>query len=107
MPYRLRVYIIDLKKSVLNISQFSKKNPDYIVGKPCVYVGSTAKSVEERFEEHLAGTRSNKYAKKFGRRLRCKDMASIRPRKTRESIEMKEAEVARELRKRGWAVWSN
>ena len=107
MKHRYRVYIIDLKKSVMKKSRFKKMNPDYIPNKPCVYVGSTANSVEKRFAQHLEGVRSNAFAREFGKRLRYSDMQDIRPRKTRASIEQKEAEVARELRKRGWGVWSN
>ena len=36
------VYVINLKKDVLNIKKFKDKNPDYIEGKPCVYVGQVS-----------------------------------------------------------------
>ena len=105
MAYKYRVYIIDLNKKVLGVTKFNERNPDYRPGKPCVYVGSTGIGVEERFGQHKAGYKSNRYANKFGRRLRFNDMKAIRPRKTRVAIEKKEAEVAMELQSRGWAVW--
>jgi hypothetical protein len=112
MSYRYRVYIIDLKKSVLKHQRFLARNPNYLQGKPCVYVGSTGISIDVRFKQHVCGKQSktgrdlsNKYAKKFGKRLRHNDMKKIRPRKTRTSIEKKEAQVAKELQLRGWAVW--
>ena len=105
MPYTYRVYIVDLKKAVLGVKKFKARNPNYQEGKPCVYVGSTGIGVEQRFEQHKAGYKSNRYAKKFGRRLRFSDMGRIRPRKTRASIERKEAEVAKELQSKGWGVW--
>ena len=112
MPYTYRVYIIDLKKAVLGEKKFKARNPDYQEGKPCVYVGSTGIRVEERLKQHLGGEKSkkgtslsNKYVRKYGKRLRYNDMEKIRMRKTRLSIEKKEAEVAKELQSRGWAVW--
>ncbi|MFC1776694.1 GIY-YIG nuclease family protein [Pseudomonadota bacterium] len=105
MQYTYRVYIIDLKKSVLDCPKFKARNPNYREGKPCVYVGSAGIDVEKRFEQHKAGYKSNRYANKYGRRLRYRDMGGIRPRKTRASIEQKEAEVAEQLQQKGWAVW--
>jgi hypothetical protein len=105
MAYTYQVYIIDLKKAVLKRSKFTTRNPNYREGKPCVYVGSTGIGVEKRFDQHKAGYKSNRYANKYGRRLRFSDMKGIRPRKTRASIEKKEAEVAKELQSKGWAVW--
>ena len=112
MPYTYRVYIVDLKIAVLGVKKFKARNPNYQEGKPCVYVGSTGISVEERFKQHVCGKKSkkgkdlsNRYVKKYGKRLRYNDMEKIRVRKTRLSIEKKEAEVATELQSKGWAVW--
>ena len=105
MSYKYQVYIVDLKKSVLNHPKFKARNKNYKEGKPCVYVGSTGIGVEQRFEQHKVGYKSNRYVKKYWRRLRLSDMNDIRPRKTRVSIEKKEAEVAKELQAKGWAVW--
>ena len=104
-----RVYIISLKKTVLNEKKFRDANPDYVDGKPCVYVGSTAKPVNERFSEHMEGVqyRSSRWVKKYGRRLFESEMRGLRPRRSRESILRKEREVAEGLRLRGWAVWWN
>lgn len=112
MPYTYQAYIIDLKKAALGHKKFKARNPNYQEGKPCVYVGSTGISVEERLTQHFCEKKSkkgkslsNKYVKKYGKRLRYNDMKKIRPRKTRLSIEKKEAEVAKELQSKGWAVW--
>ena len=98
MPYTYRVYIVDLKKAVLGVKKFKARNPNYQEGKPCVYVGSTGIRVEERLKQHLGGEKSkkgkdlsNRYVKKYGKRLRYNDMKNIRSRKTRLSIEKKEA----------------
>ena len=77
MPYTYRVYIVDLKKAVLGVNKFKARNPNYQEGKPCVYVGSTGVSVEKRFKQHVYGKKSkkgkdlsNRYVKKYGKRLR-------------------------------------
>ena len=100
-------------KTPMSFSAKSDGCPDlFQKGKPCVYVGSTGISVEERFKQHVFGKKSkkgkslsNKYVRKYGKRLRYNDIKNIRPRKTRLSIEKKEAEVAKGLQLKGWAVW--
>ena len=70
------IYVIELNPKVLGIKKFRDKNPDYLEGKPCVYVGFTSKTPKERFAEHKIGLRSgpiklhNTYAYKFGMRLK-------------------------------------
>lgn len=68
---RFRVYVIRLKQSVWEKSRkYRKANPQYVEGKPHVYVGSTAKTPEERFEAHMAGGRpSSRLVKRFGKKL--------------------------------------
>ena len=47
-----RVYAFYMNKSVLSKKKFQEANPNYKKGKPCVYVGMTGKSIEERYDEH-------------------------------------------------------
>ena len=108
------IYVIELNPKVLNIKKFRDKNPDFIAGKPCVYVGYTSKTPEERFAEHKVGMRKgslrwhNPYAKKFGMRLKPRLFKHQNDQKMtqQEAIDM-EIEKARRLRKRGYAVWQN
>ena len=51
------IYVIELNQKVLGIKKFRDKNPDFIDGKPCVYVGYTSLTPEERFAEHKTGMR--------------------------------------------------
>ena len=51
------IYVIDLKKNVLLNRAFLAANPDYVRGKPCVYVGLTAHTAEKRFTQHIDGVR--------------------------------------------------
>ena len=107
------IYVIELNKNVLKDKKFREANPDYKEGKPCVYVGSSAKTPEKRFEEHITGARNergklyNKYANEHGERLKPRLYRSHNPMSSRKKAEKMEEEKARRLRKRGYAVWQN
>ena len=101
------VYVINLKKDILNIKKFINKNPDYMEGKPCVYVGQSVHKPKVRFKQHLDGYKANRYAKKFGNFLRKKNIGTKNPYLSRKAVEKAEAETAERLRKRGYGVWSN
>lgn len=101
------LYVIDLDKDVLSVKKFRDANPDYIEDYPCVYVGQTAKDPDDRFDQHKAGIKANRYAKKYGLRLRYKLFEKYNPIATREEAEYKEELLAEHLRKRGFAVWWN
>lgn len=104
---RYNVYVIELDKKVLQKSAFCEANPDYDTEKPCVYVGQTAKSPQERFEQHKSGVRSNRYVKAFGVRLRPRLYEKHNPLPTREAAEKEEKQLAKRLKKRGYGVWWN
>jgi hypothetical protein len=101
------VYVINLDKEILKIKKFKAKNPDYIEGKPCVYVGQSVHEPKVRFNQHLDGYKANRYAKKFGNYLRKKNTGVKNPYNSRKAVEKVEAETAERLRKRGYGVWSN
>ena len=103
MPYRL--YVIELNKQVLLNKKFMANNPGYIKGKPCLYVGQTAREPEVRFQQHLNDYKANKYARDFGIRLYPNIVDLLDPFKTREEAEVAEAKLAESLRKFGYAVW--
>ena len=65
------VYVIELDPKVADLRKFRAKNPKYIKGNGCVYVGQSSKKPEVRFEQHKEGYKSNKYAKYYGIKLRC------------------------------------
>ena len=105
MPYSL--YVIELSRDVLDEGRFAKDNQECREDKPCVYVGQTALTPEERFAQHRAGYKSNRYAHRFGLRLRPKLVANRGPFATRDEALEAEATLAERLRRRGHAVWSN
>ncbi len=102
--YHHHVYVIELSSDVLYEARFKKANPDYIPGKPCVYVGMTGLSPDVRFDKHKAGIQSNRYVSEFGLRLLPELYEFYNPMPYRGAAEM-EVELAIGLREAGYGVW--
>lgn len=102
--YHHNVYVIELDPKVLKDKKFRAENPGHDAGKPCFYVGSTGMSPEMRFLNHKRGYKSNRYAKRYGLRLRPDLFACYNPMPYEAAIEL-EAELALALRGEGHAVW--
>ena len=98
------VYVVELSKDVLYEARFRKANPDYIAGKPCVYVGMTGLDPDVRFDKHKAGLQANRYVQQFGLRLLPEIYAAYNPMKYDEARDM-EVELAIDLREGGYGVW--
>jgi predicted GIY-YIG superfamily endonuclease len=101
---RHSVYVIELDPAIYNSARFRKANPDHDLTKPCVYVGCTGLTPEQRFEKHKAGIRANKFVQRFGRRLLPKLYAYANPMPYDAARDM-EVELAIALREQGYAVW--
>jgi len=101
------VYVIELDPAVLGTRRVKDENPDYVEGMDCLYVGQTAKTPKERFEQHKEGYKSNRYTRKYGVRLRPDLYERYNPIKTRDRAEEMEQRLAAKLRTRGYAVWFN
>ena len=101
------VYVIELRPEVMEKKAFAGKNAERREDKPCVYVGQTARTPEERFAQHLAGIRSSRIVREYGVRLRPRLYANVGPFETRADSERAETRLAEKLRRRGFAVWSN
>lgn len=101
---RFSVYVIALDKEVLKHKKFCDQNPQYRLGKPCVYVGMTALTPDERFSNHKNNKKSNKYARKYGKYLRRKLYEKYNP-MTYEEAGRRERLLAAELRRKGYAVY--
>ena len=98
------VYVIELSKDVLYEGKFKKANPDYEVGKPCVYVGMTGLDPDVRFDKHKAGIQANRFVKEFGLRLLPELYEVYNPMPYDGACEM-EVELAIDLREAGYGVW--
>ena len=101
------VYVIELDPAVSDLRKFRAKNPKYIKGNGCVYVGQSSRKPNIRFEQHKEGYKSNKYAQKFGLKLRPDLFEKYNPIPTRKDAEEIEEMLGKELRKRGLGVWFN
>jgi hypothetical protein len=95
-PVVYSIYIVELDRKCLRV--------------PCafapLYVGQTAHTPEERFEQHKAGgmlAAGKAYA--FGTRLRYDLMKGIGPFRTRKEAEAAEMAVAEALERRGHRVF--
>jgi len=102
VPYS--VYVIELRSDVLEKKAFAVKNAERREDKPCVYVGQTARTPEERFAQHLDGIRSSRIVREHGVRLRPRLYANVGPFESRADAERAETNLAEKLRRRGYAV---
>ncbi len=102
--YHHHVYVIELSKDVLYEARFQKSNPDYITGKPCIYVGMTGLNPDIRFDKHKAGIQSNKFVRMFGLRLLPELYEMYNPMPYEGAQDM-EVELAIALREAGYGVW--
>ena len=98
------VYVIELSKDVLYEGRFKKANPDYVAGKPCVYVGMTGLDPDVRFDKHKAGIQANRYVQQYGLRLLPKFYEAYNPMSYDEARDM-EVELAIDFREAGFGVW--
>jgi len=101
------VYIIELDQAVAYKRKFRKKNPKYIRGNNCLYVGQTTRKPSLRFEQHKEGYKSNKYAKYYGLKLRPDLYEKYNPIPTRKDAEEIEDMLGENLRNQGYGVWFN
>ena len=101
------VYVIELDSQVANLRKFRQKNPAYIMGNGCVYVGQSSREPTLRFEQHKEGYKSNKYAREYGIRLRPELYEKYNPIPTRKDAEEIEKMLGKQLRKQGIGVWFN
>ena len=109
------VYVIELSKKVFSEdTKFRKANPQYNGRFECVYVGMTSKNPKERFLQHRQGTRSKKghnlaasIVQKYGAYLRSSLYEHLPQYKTRVEALKMEKQLTLELRRKGYAVWSN
>jgi hypothetical protein len=98
------VYVIELDPAVLKVRVFRARNPSYRAGMPCVYVGMTGLPPGERFQNHKAGVKANRFVREFGKGLLPELFDCYNPMPF-DAAEQMEIELAEELRAKGYAVW--
>ena len=113
-----RVYAFYMNEEVLDKEKFREANPNYQTGQPCVYVGMTGNTIEERYEEHTNPQSKNykkgsKWMKKHGVRGFSEALAIdllSHPNISRETLTFGEALqneklYAEWLSSKGYGVW--
>ena len=98
------VYVVELSPKVLDEVRFIKSNPNYVSGKPCVYVGMTGLDPDLRFDKHMAGIQSSRYVLRYGLRLLPALYEHLNPMGYDEARDM-EVELGIRLRAAGYGVW--
>lgn len=97
------VYVIELGSSAEEDPKFDHPRRDR--SKPCLYVGSTAKEIAERYDDHITGAWTQSRAV---RRHGCTDLRHDLARKryalSREKAEQLECQLAESLRRQGFGV---
>ena len=102
--YRHNVYVVELSPEVLKEARFRRSNPGYDATKPCVYVGMTGLTPEERLKKHKQGIKSNRFVERYGVRLLPELYAYANPMPYEAARDM-EIEIAIALREDGYGVW--
>ncbi|MFC1968521.1 ribose-5-phosphate isomerase [Chloroflexota bacterium] len=111
MPYY--VYVIDLDRAFAKTPKAIQANPNARNNKPCIYVGSSQRTPEERFHQHINGARNTKgplysrIVKRYGIQLAPSLYEKYNPMMTRKEAEIKEKELTEKYRRKGYTVWSN
>jgi hypothetical protein len=101
------LYVVELNSKVFDWDQrFFEDNLHWIPGNPCVYVGMTGLTPEERFRAHQRGEHAARVGRKYGRRLLPDLYQHFNP-LPYELAQQMEPELARQLRAAGLAVCQN
>ncbi|HAV63375.1 MAG TPA: hypothetical protein DCY13_13540 [Verrucomicrobiales bacterium] len=97
------VYVVLLDRAVARFRRVRAENPRADPEKPCVYVGMTGLSPEERFANHKAGIKDASLVKDFGIRLLPELYAHLNPMPFEAAAQM-EKDLAEDLRREGYTV---
>lgn len=97
------VYVILLDAAVGRLRKVRADNPNRDAKKPCVYVGMTGLTPEERFANHKAGIKAAAVVKRYGIRLLPELFAHLNPMPYEPAARM-EVDLAEDLRREGYTV---
>ena len=97
------VYVVLLEPAVGKIRKVRAENPKRNPKKPCLYVGMTGLTPEERFANHKAGTKAAAVVKRYGLRLLPELYEHLNPMPYEAAAQM-EKDLAEDLRRAGYTV---
>lgn len=97
------VYVVLLNPAAGRLRAVRAANPGRDPKKPCVYVGMTGLTPEERFANHKAGIKDAYVVQRYGVRLLPEFYAHLNPMPFAAAAEM-ERDLAEDLRRAGYTV---
>ena len=97
------VYVVLLDPAVGRVRKVRAANLKRDSKKPCVYVGMTGLTPEERFANHKAGTKAASVVKRYGLRLLPELYGHLNPMPFGAAAQM-EQDLAEDLRRAGYTV---
>lgn len=97
------VYVVLLESAAGRHRKIKNLNPARKPELPCVYVGMTGLTPEERFANHKAGVKSAWVVKRYGLRLLPELFAHLNPMPFEAAAQM-EMDLAEDLRRAGYTV---
>ena len=97
------VYVVLLDEAVAKIRRVRAENPKRDPTKPCVYVGMSGLTPEERFVNHKQGIKSASVVKRHGIRLLPGLYAHLNPMPYEAAAQM-EKDLADDLRRAAYTV---
>lgn len=102
-PDHHNVYVVLLDPVVGKLKRVRVENPKRDPKKPCVYVGMTGLTPEERFANHKAGIKDAPLVKRYGIRLLPELYEHLNPMPFEAAVQM-EVDLAEDLRRAGYTV---
>jgi hypothetical protein len=97
------VYVVLLEAAVGKIRKVRAENPKRNPKKPCVYVGMTGLTPEERFANHKAGIKAAAVVRRYGLRLLPQLYRHLNPMPYEAAAQM-EKDLAEDFRRSGYTV---
>src|SRR5204862_1670240 len=82
------IYVVLLKPTIARIRTVRLANPMRDPKKPCVYVGLSGLPPEQRFANHIAGTKSSAFVRRYGVRLLPELYAHLNPMPYDDAVQM-------------------
>ena len=97
------VYVVLLDPAAARHRKIKALNPSRKAEMPCVYVGMTGLTPEERFANHKAGVKAAWVVKRYGVKLMPELFGHLNPMPFEAAAQM-EVDLAEDLRRAGYTV---
>lgn len=97
------VYVVLLDPKAARLSKMTRQNPHRDPSKPCLYVGMTGLTPEERFQNHKNGLKASRIVQRFGIKLMPEFYECFNPMPFEAAAQM-EKDLTEDLRKEGYTV---